>query len=55
LFRLSPFISLGSCNHCNLACFFDLIILSIFHRTVAYVSSIDHNLDSLWLKFLYSL
>jgi hypothetical protein len=21
LFRLSPFISLGSCNHCNLACF----------------------------------
>jgi hypothetical protein len=20
-FRLSPFISLGSCNHCNLACF----------------------------------
>jgi hypothetical protein len=21
LFRLFPFISLGSCNHCNLACF----------------------------------
>jgi hypothetical protein len=21
LFRLSPFISLGSCNHCNLTCF----------------------------------
>jgi hypothetical protein len=30
---------------------FDLVILSIINRTMAYVSSVHNNLDSLWQKF----
>jgi hypothetical protein len=34
---------------------FDLIILSIHRRTMAYASTMNNNHDSLWLNFLYSL
>jgi hypothetical protein len=32
---------------------FDLIILSILHRTMAYASAIHNIIDPLWLKCLY--
>jgi hypothetical protein len=47
IFRIIPFISLVSCNHCNLVGFLLLTILSM-----AYTPSIDNNRHSLWLKFL---
>jgi hypothetical protein len=49
LFRLSPFIPFGTCNHYNLAVSFHLILFSILRRATAYTSSIRNNLDSLWL------
>jgi hypothetical protein len=47
LFRLSQFLSLGSCNYAVWLVSFGLNILSIAHRTVAYASSIHYNLDYL--------
>jgi hypothetical protein len=38
LFRLSPLILTGYCSPWNLACFFDLIILSFLLRTMGYAS-----------------
>jgi hypothetical protein len=50
LYRSSPFISLGSYNHCNSACSFDLIISSILRRTTVYACSIHSNLYSIRLS-----
>jgi hypothetical protein len=36
LLRSSPLIPLGSCNHCNFACPFHLIILNILRRTMVH-------------------
>jgi hypothetical protein len=55
IFRLSPFISLGSYNHCNFPVSFYLTILGVLRGTIDYASSIRSNLDFLWLKFWYSL
>jgi hypothetical protein len=45
-----------NCSRCVI-CFvsLDLVIMSIFHLTIAYASSIHNNVDCLWLKFWYSL
>jgi hypothetical protein len=53
-FRLSAFISLGYCNHCNLGSF-DQIILSIPRRTMAYASSIHNNLETFGRNLIFSL
>jgi hypothetical protein len=46
LFRLSPFICLDPVTTTIWLVSFDLIILSILHRTMGYVSSVHDNLDS---------
>jgi hypothetical protein len=53
MLTLSPFISLGSCNNCNLACFL-WVILNILSRTMGHGSSVHNNLYTLWLEFWYS-
>jgi hypothetical protein len=55
LYRLSPFISLDPVTTAIWLASSGAIILSIPRQTMAYVSSGHNNLDSLWLKFVYSL
>jgi hypothetical protein len=55
LFRLSPFISLGSCNHCNLASFLWCNNFEHPSSNHSLCFSIRNTLDSLRLHFLYSL
>lgn len=55
LFRLTPFISPGSCNNCSLACFLRSNNFEHPSSNHGFDSWIRNNLNCLWLKFLYFL
>jgi hypothetical protein len=55
LLRLSPFILLGFCNHCNFISFFYSTFLSILCWTLAYASSIHNNLNGPIRHFITNL